>query len=249
MTDLIRIPFHGSELQAMLRQGEGYLVLRAACEDLGIDPDSQRKRLVRQAWATTVVMTSVAADAKQREVFCLHADSVPMWLATIQASRVRSDRRELLVIYQKECARVLREHFAGRAAAPETDLRTIIARIVREELAAAGAAAPRVAARPTPPKPPKPPAVSAANPILPGGEPVEAGALSIFGVSIEKALTEPKDERKKPCDVWRVYVPDRSLNEILKAAGGYWFRGGQCWSFYRDPRAKLIELLTAEVQP
>lgn len=245
-TELARIPFHGHELQALLRQGEGYLALRPACDDLGLDFTAQFRRVKRQPWATVAIMTAVAADGKEREVFCLHADSVPMWLATIQASRVKPERRELLVTYQKECARVLREHFAGRAAAPpEADLRAVIARIVREELAAAGAAPPRVSARPTPPKPP---AVSAANPIVPGGTPIDAGALAAFGISIEKALTEPKNERKRPRDCWRVYVPDRSLNEILKAAGGYWFRGGQCWSFYRDPRAKLLELLTAEAQ-
>ena len=120
-TELVRIPFHGSELQAMLRQGEGYLVVKRACEDLGIDEEPQRKKLQRQPWAVTSFMEAPGPDGKTYQMFCLHVDSVPMWLATIQTSRVRADRRELLIAYQKECARVLRDHFLGRALPQEQE--------------------------------------------------------------------------------------------------------------------------------
>lgn len=121
-TELVRIPFHGRELQAMLRQGEGHLVLRPACDDLGLDFSGQLQRLKRQPWATMGIMTTAGADSKERELVGLHVDSVPMWLATIQTSRVKPERRPLLIAYQKECARVLRDHFIGKAGPQQQSL-------------------------------------------------------------------------------------------------------------------------------
>ena len=40
-----------------------------------------------------------------------------MWLATIEPSRVKPEARDSLVAYQREAARVLRDHFLGRTAA------------------------------------------------------------------------------------------------------------------------------------
>ena len=39
-------------------------------------------------WATTAFNAVVGADGKNREMFMLHLDSLPMWLATIEPSRV-----------------------------------------------------------------------------------------------------------------------------------------------------------------
>jgi hypothetical protein len=113
------VPFNGEAVEAIQRDGDVWIPLRRVCENLGVDIDSQRKRLSdadRSPWATTVIMTVVAADGKNREAFCLHLDVVPMWLATIDVSRVRESVRPKLLAYQKECARVLRDHFFGKPA-------------------------------------------------------------------------------------------------------------------------------------
>jgi hypothetical protein len=53
----------------------------------------------------------------------LHLDSFPMWLATIESSRVAEHVRPKLVKYQKECARVLRDHFFGTQVVTPTRYR------------------------------------------------------------------------------------------------------------------------------
>jgi len=113
-TSIVSVPFHGDEIQAV-RDGERvFVVVKRLCESLAIDADSQRKRLSdpeRCPWAVTVVMTATGSDGKSYEMLCLDLESLPMWLATIDASRVKSEAREKLVEYQCECARALRDHF------------------------------------------------------------------------------------------------------------------------------------------
>lgn len=142
MSELKTIRFDGDNLQVVREDAQVWVVLKRACEALGIDHDSQRKRLAdreRCPWATTVIMTAVAEDGRNRELFCLDLDSLPMWLATIEVSRVRPEAREKLIHYQRECARVLRDHFFGRQQAAqvpdEAALGALIGRALGEQLA------------------------------------------------------------------------------------------------------------------
>lgn len=116
MSNLEIIPFAGSTLVAT-RDGRGiWLSLRRACESIGIDVDSQRKRLKEAAWAVTVEITATGPDGKSYQMTGLHIDSVPMWLATIQTNKVAPGARERLVEYQLKAATVLRDHFMPQRA-------------------------------------------------------------------------------------------------------------------------------------
>lgn len=117
MSKLVEVPFYGEAVQAV-RDGERVqVVVKRVCEALGIDPDGQRRKLAEKPWACTELISVQLPGDQTREVFCLDLDSLPMWLATIEPSRVNPEVRFKLVAYQKECARVLRDHFFGRAAA------------------------------------------------------------------------------------------------------------------------------------
>lgn len=65
-----------------------HVALRPVCEALGLDVHSQRHRLQRQSWATEVMMTSVAADGKVREMVFIDRRTFTMWLATIDTGRL-----------------------------------------------------------------------------------------------------------------------------------------------------------------
>ena len=112
-TALTPYNFHGDDLDVVERDGSVYVATRSVCSALKINDATQRRKLKGKAWATEVMMTSVGADGKSREMHCLHIDSLPMWLATIEPSKVSESVRGKLVRYQLECARVLREHFVG----------------------------------------------------------------------------------------------------------------------------------------
>lgn len=114
---IIRVEFRGGELEAVKKNGKVWVSVRRVCEALGLDADAQQRKLRdkdRTPWSTTAMMTVVAGDGKKREQFMVDLDSFPMWLGTIEASRVREEIRPMLVTYQKEAAIVLRDHFFGK---------------------------------------------------------------------------------------------------------------------------------------
>lgn len=63
-------------------------------------------------------MSSTGSDGKTYEMACLHLDTLPMWLATIQAGRVKPALRAKLARYKCEAAKVLAAHFLPREAPP-----------------------------------------------------------------------------------------------------------------------------------
>ncbi|MGC4088320.1 MAG: phage antirepressor N-terminal domain-containing protein [Polyangiaceae bacterium] len=80
---------YGDELQAV-REGEQIaVVVKRACESLGIQAHGQQEKLQTKPWATTQLICVVAPDGKEREMFCLDLDSLPMWLATRKLDKRR----------------------------------------------------------------------------------------------------------------------------------------------------------------
>lgn len=108
------------EVQAVRQSGHGWVVIKAACEVLGIDTQAQQRRLERTPWATGGMITAVGADGRTREMFCLRSDKVAMWLATIDTSRLANDEaRAKLVMWQCEAADVLDRWVRGEQGVAE----------------------------------------------------------------------------------------------------------------------------------
>lgn len=80
----------GTSIIEALRSGaQGWVLLKPLCEQLGLNFSGQRQRLERQPWATVCMMTTVGADGKDRQMYCLDASKVGMWLATLDTKRVK----------------------------------------------------------------------------------------------------------------------------------------------------------------
>jgi len=118
---LVRVPFHGGELLAVEgvypEEGDRPIPLRPFCERLGVTMQAQLTKLKGKPWACiTLIVTQVPGDSQTREMACLSLRAIPMWLATIDPSRVAAEAKEVLVAFQKEAAEVLHKHFAPRFA-------------------------------------------------------------------------------------------------------------------------------------
>ena len=115
MKELTRVPFHDTTIYTT---ADGtYVALRPVCEALELDYASQFKRVQHQPWATVVMMTTVAADGKTREMVFIDRRTFTMWLATIDTGRVKNERtRELVRTYQCEAADALDKYFNEGAA-------------------------------------------------------------------------------------------------------------------------------------
>lgn len=111
------IPFHGTTISAAKDGDTVRVALRPACEAMGLDPEPQRKRLERRPWATTSIMEAVGADGRRRDMLMIDRRTFTMWLATIDTTRLKSDRaRNLVETFQREAADALDNYFHNGGA-------------------------------------------------------------------------------------------------------------------------------------
>lgn len=91
--------------------------IKPICEALGIDDKAQRNRIYRDdILSSTVVMTTlVAADGKEREMFCLPLEYIFGWLFSIDHERISDDSKAMVLHYKRECYHALFLHFTSRA--------------------------------------------------------------------------------------------------------------------------------------
>lgn len=132
---LVEVPFHNQTILAQQREGGNiYAALKPICENIGIDYEGQRQRIARQEWATTCVIKAVGADGKTREMVGVDRQTLVMWLATIDTSRIKNEKaKRLIILYQREAAKALDAYFneggAIRVREDDTDM-DIMARAV-----------------------------------------------------------------------------------------------------------------------
>jgi phage antirepressor YoqD-like protein len=98
-----------------------FFVLGSVCEAFGISARAQRVRLSRRCpWAICRIVT-IRQGSQRREVFCVGADSLPLWLGTLDPSRVAVSLRSRLIDFQRTCAAVLRDFFFGSRVATDAE--------------------------------------------------------------------------------------------------------------------------------
>lgn len=104
---------NGVDIVTVDREGEIFVPIKPICEAIGIDVDAQRNKLNADEFfnSTTAIITAVAADDKEREMYCIRLRDVYGWLATINPGKVASDARAAVTRYRRECYDVLYAHF------------------------------------------------------------------------------------------------------------------------------------------
>ncbi len=106
---------NGVDIVTVDRDGEIFVPIKPICEAIGIDAKAQRAKLQEDEFfaSTGAIITSVAADEKEREMYCIRLRDVYGWLATINPGKVAPEAREAVTRYRRECYDVLYEHFTG----------------------------------------------------------------------------------------------------------------------------------------
>ncbi|OCW94250.1 hypothetical protein A9168_08360 [Macellibacteroides sp. HH-ZS] len=89
--------------------------IKPICEALGIDFDSQRKKIKEDEDlnSVTVLSTATGADNKQYEMFCLPLKFIFGWLFTINPKNVKPEAQEVVRYYRMECYSALYSHFTA----------------------------------------------------------------------------------------------------------------------------------------
>jgi hypothetical protein len=89
------------------------VAVRAVCDFIGVDWSAQYRRIQRDPVLSAEIRTIAitATDGKVREQHCLPASFLHGFLFGINASRVKTESREALILYQRECYAALSRHF------------------------------------------------------------------------------------------------------------------------------------------
>ncbi len=139
--------FYEDEVTAVrMEDGSVYVPIRPLCDRLGIAWTAQRRRILDNPVLSeelTPVIITITGTGQQVESLCLPLDFINGWLFGISAGRVKSEVREQLIRYQRECYRILADAFqetAVVASAPSTLLQVremglAIVRMAEEQMA------------------------------------------------------------------------------------------------------------------
>lgn len=113
MNQVQNISFHGQTVPVFTRNQTHYVAMKPIVENIGLDWVSQHKKIQRNDILKSgmVMMTIPATDGKTYETACLPLDYLNGWLFGVDAKRVKPEIRERLLTYQRECFRVLNDHF------------------------------------------------------------------------------------------------------------------------------------------
>lgn len=130
MNELVKVKFHGDELEALKdAQGKVWVSLKRCCENLQVDDYTQSRKLKNKAWAVTSEMTATGLDGKSYVMTMIDLESLPGWLFTIDARKVKEAVREKLIRYQREAAKVLAEYFFGIQQTPTPPANNLLAQL------------------------------------------------------------------------------------------------------------------------
>lgn len=104
MSALITVPFHGANLYLVEHQGQPYVPMKPVVEGIGLDWGGQHKRMNSNADRWGVVLMEIPSSSGPQMTTCLPLRKLAGWMATVQASRIKSERvRGKVVEYQNEC--------------------------------------------------------------------------------------------------------------------------------------------------
>lgn len=126
--EIAHVPFHGTFIHtAMDDEGEPVVILKPTIISMGLDWSAQWTKLQRRSWATVGQTPTVASDGKTRLMDSVSLDTWSMLLANIDEHKVKETARPLVIAYQRESARALRDYWTrggainSRATADQLD--------------------------------------------------------------------------------------------------------------------------------
>lgn len=102
--------FFGEDIIALLDldPNERFVPLARMCEEIGIDPAAQARRIkANPILAEGFRIFSLPTANGMQKTPSLRLDLVPFWLAGVETGKVNDNVRERLVLLQRECASIL----------------------------------------------------------------------------------------------------------------------------------------------
>ncbi len=101
----------------LVENGQKLIPIKPICEALGIDTESQRKKIKTDEILNSVAVlnTATGTDGKSYDMFCIPFKYVFGWLFTINPKNVAPEAQESVLRYRMECYEALFSHFADQS--------------------------------------------------------------------------------------------------------------------------------------
>ena len=120
MNQVQNISFNGQTVPVFTQNNQHYVAMKPICENIGLDWKAQYDRIKRHAVLSEgMVMMTTPSKGGEQQTICLPLDYLNGWLFGVESNRVKPQIRESLLQYQRECFRVLNEHFNSRVGHPK----------------------------------------------------------------------------------------------------------------------------------
>lgn len=120
MGNIITVNFHGNQLIGFEDAGGVSVALKPIVEGMGLAWNKQLERVKRDPILSEgMTIMVIPSEGGAQESTCLRLDLVHGWLFTVDSARVKPEIRERVLVYQRECYRVLARAFARPDAQAE----------------------------------------------------------------------------------------------------------------------------------
>lgn len=118
-----RVPFRGQEIEGLADEdGRVWISLRRLCDNLSVTGirDQIQKVKEDETFEERYKVILMPSNGGEQATFCLDLEVIPFWLGSIQVNRIKNQKkRKMIVLYRRECMRVLRDHFFGSPVEPD----------------------------------------------------------------------------------------------------------------------------------
>jgi phage antirepressor YoqD-like protein len=116
-TEIVHVPFHGTDLLTIEVDGKPHIFLRPAVEAIGLDFSSQLAKLRSRSWACVgSCPMQLPGDGQSRSYTTVDVRTFLMLLATVDERRVAEHVRPLLIAYQSEVADAIEAYWTDGVA-------------------------------------------------------------------------------------------------------------------------------------
>ncbi|HDX1086927.1 phage antirepressor N-terminal domain-containing protein [Pasteurella multocida] len=108
----LKAKFFGSDILVINHNGKPYVPMKQVAENIGLVWDAQFKRIKRnEILSQGMVIMAIPSNGGEQDAVCLPLHYLNGWLFGIKVSKVKSELKEKLIRYQKECYEVLWDYW------------------------------------------------------------------------------------------------------------------------------------------
>jgi hypothetical protein len=109
---LVAVNFNNQSLLVTMVNDVPHVALKPICENLGIDWEGQRQKIMRHPILSEgACMIKAPSNGGIQEMLMLPIRMLNGWLFGVDSSRVNANAKEAVIKYQRECFDVLANHF------------------------------------------------------------------------------------------------------------------------------------------